>query len=524
MNVSKGKIIPLFHKNLLTKRYIYVILLARNRESCILTDQISRQKRRIAYERISEMGNSIETFAEFVADLRYEDLPGKVTGYTKELLLDTLGCGVAGVTSDKGKWGIGFARRCYGGQREATVLGYGDRLSVMGAAFANAELINGLDFEAAGLHVPPYVLPGVFALAEAENRSGKDVILASALALEVGTRIARGLIQQPKVVEAGKESGISPVFGPCSAVFGAAAGAAKTAGFGRHETAHAMGMAGVLSPVPSQASMHRDLPVNSGKYLMAGWGAQTGITATELIRAGHRGNLQVLDSEFGYWRFTGQAGWDREKALGGLGEKWEFLTTTPYKRFPCCGMMHGGLECLHDLIAEAGLKPEEIESIHLRLDPTSSEAMFQNQKLDNQIDTQFSVRYNMALMALGIQPGINWQNNANLQNPAVIEMMEKISAGVHPECGPAMEKDSRARINDVTIRARGRTYRKEIRFIKGTVTAGAAMEVSEEERLRKFRDNTLLILPQWKSDRAIECLLHLEKVEQFGEVMELLAV
>ena len=90
MNVSKGKIIPLFYKNLLTKRYIYVILLARNRESCILTDQISRQKRRIAYERISEMGNSIETFAEFVADLRYEDLPGEVTGYTKELLLDTL--------------------------------------------------------------------------------------------------------------------------------------------------------------------------------------------------------------------------------------------------------------------------------------------------------------------------------------------------------------------------------------------------------------------------------------------------
>lgn len=287
-----------------------------------------------------EKKNSLLRLAAFAAETNYDTLSPELTAYIKQLLLDTLGCGVAGMASDKGKWGIDFVRRCYGAPGSATVLGYGDHLSTMGAAFANAELINGLDFEPAGLHVPPYVLPPVLALAEECHASGREVIAAAAVALEIGTRIAKGLLPAPKYVENGKETGINTVFGPCSTVFGAAAGAAKLKGFDAAAIAQAMGLAGVLSPVPSQASMHRDLPVNSGKYMMAGWGAQAGITAAELIQSGHRGNLQVLDSDFGYWRFTAQSGWDSGKALRNLGTEWMFMTTTPYKRFPCCGMMH----------------------------------------------------------------------------------------------------------------------------------------------------------------------------------------
>lgn len=468
--------------------------------------------------------NSLLRLAAFASETDYDTLPPELTAYIKQLLLDTLGCGVAGMASDKGKWGIDFVRRCYGAPGPATVLGYGDRLSTMGAAFANAELINGLDFEPAGLHVPPYVLPPVLALAEECHASGRKVIAAAAVALEIGTRIAKGLLPAPKYVENGKESGISTVFGPCSTVFGAAAGAAKLKGFDAAAIAQAMGLAGVLSPVPSQASMHRDLPVNSGKYMMAGWGAQAGITAAELIQSGHRGNLQVLDSEFGYWRFTAQSGWDSGKALQNLGTEWMFMTTTPYKRFPCCGMMHGGLECLLAVLKENEIKPQEIQHIHVRLDPTSSEGMFHVANLQNQIDTQFSVRYNMALAACGIRPGLQWQDPANLRDPAILEMMEKITTGVHPDCGPAMERDGRARIIDVTVEARGEKYYKQLEFIKGTVTAGAAMVVTQEERLQKFRDNTLLFLPAQKVEAAITALEHLEEAADFGTVMALFHV
>lgn len=470
------------------------------------------------------MENSILRFAEFVHDTTYDSLPVEVMDFTKKLLLDSFGCGIAGVTSDKGKWGIDFGKRMYSGQPEATVLGYGNKLSKMGAAFVNAELINGLDYEAAGLHVPPYVIPPTLATAEINGKSGKELITAIAIAHEVGTRIAQGLIQQKYIAEGGKESGISPVFGPCSAVFGAAAGAAKADDFDLNQTAHAMGLAGVMSPVPSQASMHRDLPVNSGKYLMAGWAAQTGVTAAELIKSGHRGNLKVLDSEYGYWRFTGQAAWDAEKALNGLGSEWRFLTSTPYKQFPCCGMMHGGLECLTALIEEEQLRPDEIEYICAYLDPTSSEGMFHVEELDTQIDIQFSVAYNMALVAFGIKPGIRWQDRSTVNDPKIREFMKKIRTAVHPECAEAQKKDPRARVISIEIKARGTVFTKELRFIKGTVTAGSCMYVSDEERIQKFKENTSLFLPSYKTEAAIETLLNLEQAENISKVMDLLHV
>lgn len=470
------------------------------------------------------MENSILHLAEFVQDTTFFDLPEHVVEFTKKLLLDTLGCGIAGVTSDKGKWGIDFGKRCFSGKPEATVLGYGNRLPAMGAAFVNAELINGLDYEAAGLHLPPFVIPPALALGETYGKNGQELITAVALALEVGTRIAKGLIQQPHVDDEGNPMGISPVFGPCSSVFGGAAGAAKVLGFDKEKIAHAMGLAGVLSPVPTQASMHRDLPVNSGKYLMAGWAAQTGLTAAELIRSGHRGNLLVLDSEYGYWRFTGQAGWDAARVLKDLGETWEFLQTTPYKQFPCCGMMHGGLECLTALVEENSLRPEEIDSIHAYLDPSSAEAMFHNRDIKNQIDAQFSVAYNMSLAAMGIKPGIRWQDGSTIHDPGIRRFMDKVTAGIHPECAKAQEKDGRARVVSVEVKARGQVFTKELRFIKGTVTAGSAMYVSDEERILKFRENTSLILPEYRAEEAIEAVLHLEEKEEIGPVMELFHV
>lgn len=187
-------------------------------------------------------------------------------------------------------------------------------------------------------------------------------------------------------------------------------------------------------------------------------------------------------------------------------------------------MMHGGLECVTRLVQENGLQPDEIKSIYVRLDPTSSEDVFHVTQLENQIDLQFSVRYNIALAATGIPPSIQWQNPANMHDPKLLALMEKIATGVHPECESAMEKDSRARIVDVEIQARGKRFYKELRFIKGTATAGSAMEISDEERIRKFRDNTALILSARKIEAAMDALMHLDRAKDFRAVMALLHI
>jgi len=75
------------------------------------------------------MRTTISQLADFVEGITYVDLPASIAHETKRLLLDSFGCALAGVASDKGKWGLEFARQFFSGSSQATVLGFGDRMS-----------------------------------------------------------------------------------------------------------------------------------------------------------------------------------------------------------------------------------------------------------------------------------------------------------------------------------------------------------------------------------------------------------
>ena len=102
--------------------------------------------------------------------------------------------------------------------------------------------------------------------------------------------------------------------------------------------------------------------------------------------------------------------------------------------------------------------------------------------------------------------------------------MKRVTSRVHPECAAAQAKDRRARVVSVTVKARGQIFEKELRFIKGTVTAGSLMEVTDEMRLEKFRENTSLILPDYRREEAIRVLQALDEAESMREVVDLLHV
>jgi 2-methylcitrate dehydratase PrpD len=59
-----------------------------------------------------------EDLADFAAGIHYKDLPQYVTQETKRLLLDTMGCAIGGVKTQKGKISIHLAR-ALGGPAQA---------------------------------------------------------------------------------------------------------------------------------------------------------------------------------------------------------------------------------------------------------------------------------------------------------------------------------------------------------------------------------------------------------------------
>ena len=69
-----------------------------------------------------------QELVNFAVDTKFGDLPQEVVHEAKRCLLDCIGCGLAGVTTDKGKFAIQLARRL-GGPPESTVIGVGGKLS-----------------------------------------------------------------------------------------------------------------------------------------------------------------------------------------------------------------------------------------------------------------------------------------------------------------------------------------------------------------------------------------------------------
>ena len=66
--------------------------------------------------------------------------------------------------------------------------------------------------------------------------------------------------------------------------------------------------------------MIKNVPPTTAKYLLAGWVSQAEITAAYLVRAGHRGDISILDGDWGFWRYAGSSRWDADSVVAALGE------------------------------------------------------------------------------------------------------------------------------------------------------------------------------------------------------------
>lgn len=279
-----------------------------------------------------------ETLAIFVGTTRFDDLPEFVTHEMGRLILDSMGCAVAGHTTERGRIAADMARKL-GGPAEASIIGTCDKVSSANAAFANGELMNALDYDAlsnVGRHDVPTLVAATLAEAERLGASGKALATATALALEVSGRIKSAVLGMHAP---GPEEGkmLWPaVNGYSSAGLGAAAGVAKLLDLDETRIANAIGIAGYMCPPNTMRKWVETTPVRMVKYGPPGWGAQVGVSAALLAEMGYLGDTDLFDGDFGYWRYTGKGSgeWDAAKVIRDLGTKWcchEII----YKQYPC---------------------------------------------------------------------------------------------------------------------------------------------------------------------------------------------
>ncbi|HSV79421.1 MAG TPA: MmgE/PrpD family protein [Ramlibacter sp.] len=463
----------------------------------------------------------IEQLSAFAANTAYGELPSTVIEECKRDILDSIGCALAATGQPKAEKGIACGVRIGGTDGPATIIGTGQRSSIFGAAFANGEMISTLDADSVLLpgHVSPYVLPGAFAVGEAEHRSGKDLIAAVAVSHEMSYRFG-ATVNGTREYKDGKAA-TAAVVGYSSTIFGATASASKLKGMTAAQIANALGIAAAITPVNAHGAWLRHAPPSTIKYLMAGALAQSALTAAEMGELGHRGDLQLLDdAEFGYPRFSGTTRWEVQNLTQGLGSEWRFPKFQMYKPYPHCRVMHAPLDILIDLVSRHDIRVEEIEGITAYGEGWAYVLpSFVFREIREVQDAQFSFAHGLAVAAHRIPPGPKWQDSKVVFDPSVMNLMEKVKLQVHPDSASAHAQNPSSRPSRVEIRARGQTFTGDQLFPKGTPSPDPASFMSTEELVRKFRSYVDGLVPAATIDSVTDSVLNLEKVSDFAAVM-----
>ncbi len=132
-----------------------------------------------------------DDLGSWAAALRFEDLGEHAIHTVRQRLVDTLGCGLGAFGAEPGRAARRLARALPGGT--STVLGTRDRATADVATFVNGTMVRHLDFNDGYLGLEPGHpsdnIPACLAVAEAEGRSGRDLVTAIALAYEVQVRL-----------------------------------------------------------------------------------------------------------------------------------------------------------------------------------------------------------------------------------------------------------------------------------------------------------------------------------------------
>lgn len=394
--------------------------------------------------------------AEWVCALDEAALTDDVIAKLRLAVLDTLAAILAGVPEAVSRHVV---ERLAGAPAngEATIIGYRARATMPGAALANGTMGHACEYDDCSWtmwgHPTAPALPAVLAAAETRDLSGRAVLAALAVALEVEKTL--GLGSQPGHYTLGWHP--TATLG----VFGAAAGAAKALGLDREQVQMALGIA---------VSRAAALRLNKGtmtKPLHVGFAARDGIEAAILAGAGATSNPRALDAEAGFFDVYAPGHGAVDGIAEKLGNPFEVIDPglSP-KLYPSCMESHAAVDAILELREEHGLKPDSVRRIRCGI-TTGARGNLVFSNPGTPLECKFSGEYCIAAALVKGRLGMAEFDDGSVNDADVREVMARIEVFIHPELAgeDAITYNSPAFLEVET--ADGRTLERRIRQFRG---------------------------------------------------------
>jgi 2-methylcitrate dehydratase PrpD len=472
--------------------------------------------------------------AAWIAGSRFDDLPARVARETARVLLDSIGCAIAGHATDKGRI-VRDATRALGGAPESVVLGGGFRTASPSAAFANAELVNAIDFDAVFLnvsHTVPPIVPGALAVAESVRASGRELLTALAVGLEVGARLTMALL--PVATASSGAMVVDPVWGYGFAVLGVAAAAARLLRLPAEGVAHALGIAAYCAPPPGLLKWTLTSPMSMVKYSPMGWTAEAGVHAAQLAGGGFTGDTTVLDGPRGFWHFWGAPQCRWPYLVEDWGRRWYSVEHLSFKAYSMCNLYRPHLWLLDGLMRAEGLEAEDLEEINLHTGAVAAaDRPYQGEDDLSEISVHNSAEFGAALLAFRIPPGPEWTAPSQRMDPRIRAFGRRVRVGGNPpssaevayraETGAVDFGHLRNARASLEVRARGQSWVRQTDVAKGDCWAPAETQMSDQELIVKLHENCRGRLPVPAVESLADLLGRLSELDDVRDLTALAA-
>ena len=449
--------------------------------------------------------------AQFISQIRYEDIPDEVIARIKLLILDSLGCALYG--SDL-EWSR-ILRATLGkldDTKACRVWGTPERLSAPHAALVNGTLIQSFELDDVHrqgvLHVGAVTLPPLLAITELRRGiSGRDLLRSAVAGYEIGPRV--GKCMGPQHIGQGWHSGATV------GVFSAVSGAAAALRLSSDQAVHALGIAGTQAAGLMAAQYGAMV-----KRMHAGRAAQSGLYGALLAEAGFTGIVDVFESPYGGFCSTFSRSSDRfnlDELSWELGRQWETMRIS-LKFYSCVGSNHTTLDAIRTLQEKTHFGADDIASIVVHGSQVTVEHVGWRYTPQGLTSAQLNLPFCVATLLLEGDVFVDQFTDEVVDDQRRIDLSKKVSV-----------------VEDPAITGRGSNYRHMVRVevqLKNGVKLEQTVEVprgseasfaSEADIVQKFKKLATQVVSDIQADEVVSLVLGAEKLARAEQIAEALA-
>jgi 2-methylcitrate dehydratase len=441
--------------------------------------------------------------ADWVAGLRYEDLPAEVAEEASRAFTDFLGeCLFVGATQPWGQGIAEFAAREGGGQPEATIIALGTKTLASRAALANGTMALGFEYAdyGAGSRPYPFAVTAPLALAESRHKSGKELALAIVIGYEIMWRMFRGFITF------GTHSGfyVPSLLG----TIGGTAGCASLLGLSPENTNLALGLACAFTGGTFQG--HEEGAWQ--RSLNGGMAGERAVTAAQLAETGFKATELGLEGIQGFAKMFFGGHMNVEGLLDGLGD--EFIIMQRWvKRYPMNTTLHAPVEALLKIMREHDLKHTDIAEIDAAWQKV--EPFLAKHQVSTIVSAQASLPFALAVAAVRGKVTVDEFTDETVADPVIQGLIPKTVVHQDSELYGKVKNSMPGRITIKTTD--GREFTDEVLYPKGN----PGNPLTEDEFKTKYMEMAERVLGHDQADELYRRARALNDVSDVADLAPL---